>query len=89
MNTIVIQNCKNFINKILSFMSETHTNKLEELDWKHSNKLTREKTAWIDRHHALEKSGYIPYQFNVTYLPNLKSAKGHTSEEVMKKWGMI
>lgn len=32
MNTIVIQNCKNFINKILSFMSETHTNKLEELE---------------------------------------------------------
>jgi len=64
----------------------TTINKQEELDCKHSNRLTREKTAWIDRHHALERAGYIPYQFNVTYLPNLKSAKGHTSEEVMKKF---
>ncbi|MFY9216740.1 MAG: hypothetical protein WAO46_00085, partial [Tepidanaerobacteraceae bacterium] len=49
MNTIVIQNCKNFINKILSFMSETHTNKLEEsktvLDKYHLNKEILEATA--------------------------------------------
>ena len=32
MNTIVIQNCINFINKILSFMSEPKIKKLEELE---------------------------------------------------------
>ena len=32
MNTIVIQNCKNFINKILSFMNESKIKKLEELE---------------------------------------------------------
>ena len=32
MNTIVIQNCKNFINKILSFMNKSKIKKLEELE---------------------------------------------------------
>jgi hypothetical protein len=32
MNTIVIQNCINFINKILSFMNEPKIKKLEELE---------------------------------------------------------
>ena len=32
MNTIVIQNCKNFIHKIMNFMSEPNDKKLEELE---------------------------------------------------------
>lgn len=32
MNTIVIQNCKNFIHKIMNFMSEPNAKKLEELE---------------------------------------------------------
>jgi len=31
-NTIVIQNCKNFIHKIMNFMSEPNDKKLEELE---------------------------------------------------------
>ena len=40
MNTIVIQNCINFINKILSFMSEPKIKKLEELELKDLRKST-------------------------------------------------
>ena len=64
----------------------TTTNELKENTYKHSNKLTSEAIAWIERHKALAEAGYTQYQFNLTYFPNLKSAKGHTSEEVQKKF---
>ena len=54
--------------------------------YKYNMSIERERNAWIERNQTLKEIGYTQYQFNVTYLPNLKSAKGHTSEILEKNF---
>ena len=66
--------------------TENVMTELARINYQHYDTLTRETIAWMDRHLTLIDAGYIAYALTVTYLPNMKSAKGHTTSAIQTRF---
>ena len=57
---------------------------LARINYQYMHTLTDEKVEMMHRHMVFVEHGYKAYAITVTFLPHLKSAKGHTPEAIKR-----